>query len=361
MEEHPLEFVLRILFSGLIVFVPSEDRQEVTVLLLNVNHAHHVSDGTTIDQHKPILVVAGGSCTGDCTTDDTAIAEWLYPDKTTAAALASLAVAATGGGAWDLTGSELSLRKGNVNDPDLPAFEFHDDVRGSVNGIPNIIPTSAAQREDINWLADLKQLCPTCSVDPDVLAAQPPAGIVAARFTLRTGKLFTYSVARIGSNVTPVHFKRLDGTGSASPYSQAVASWIGAEIAVSGESIELVETKFNGGPGRAMEITPADGKVEIALINLPPLMPPTGSTPATPEVGKHFEMFYEVAQTPPVPGARLVPLAGAAPGAPSYPEVEWESIHPEEEVSELLNQLRLGIGRTAYEQILCPPSQNPRP
>ncbi|HEV7768134.1 MAG TPA: hypothetical protein VGQ76_24240 [Thermoanaerobaculia bacterium] len=357
-----MEFVLRILFSGLIVFIPSEDRQEVTVLLLNVNHAHHVSDNTTIEQHKPILVTRGGGCVGDCPTDDTAIAEWLYPDKTTAAALASLAVAATGGAAWDLTGSELSLCKGNVNDPDLPAFVFYDDARGSVNGVPTIIPASSTEREDINWLADLKKLCPTCSIDPDVLAAQPPAGVVAARFTLRTGKLFTYSIARIGSDVTPVHFKRLDGTGSASSYSQAVASWVGADITVSGESIELVETKFNGDPGRSMKISPDDGKVEIALINLPPLMPPTTEMPATPEVGKHFEMFYEVAQTPPAPAARLVPLAGAAPGAPSYPEVDWHSIHPDEELwSDLLNQLRLNIGRTAYEQILCPPSQNPRP
>ena len=47
---------------------------------------------------------------------------------------------------------------------------------------------------------------------------------------LRSGKVFTYSVARIGGNVTPVHFQRLDGTGNASAYSQAIASWVGAEI-----------------------------------------------------------------------------------------------------------------------------------
>jgi hypothetical protein len=67
-------------------------------------------------------------------------------------------------------------------------------------------------------------------------------------------------------------------------------------------------------------------------------------------------MYYEVAQTPPAQSARLVPQAGAAPGAPAYAEVAWQAIHPQTALwSDLLNGIRLNIGRTAYEEVFCPP------
>jgi hypothetical protein len=363
-EEHPLEFILRILFSGLIVFVPSEDKQEVTVLMLNVGHAHHMSDGSTLDLHKPLLIARAGTCVGDCPTNDADIAQFVYSDQSLAVALDSLETAVDGGAAWLLAGSELSIRKGDNGDPALPSLELCDDVRGSVNGAPRIIPTTATQREDFSWVADLKQICQNgCNLDSALVEAAVPPGVVAARLKLRTGKVYTYSIARIGNNITPVNFKRLDDTGSVSPYTQAVATWVGADVTVSGSSVEIVEEKFNGDPGRSMKLSPGeDGNVEIALLNLPPFTPPTAPYSANPGVGKHFEMFYEVMQTPPAAEARFVPRAGAAEGAQSYPEVEWHSTHPQETLwSPLLNQLRLDVGRTASEQLLCPPSAYPRP
>lgn len=358
-----MDFILRILFSGLIVFVPSEDRQEVTVFLLNVDHAHHLSDETTLDQHKPLLLARAGNCTGDCTTDDADIAQFLFADQSAPAALDSLEAAVTGGGAWELAGSELSLNKGSSSAPELPDLVLRDNVRGSVNGILQSIPTTATERQDFSWIADLKQVCPSgCSVDPDFFDAQPPAGVVA-RFRLRTGSVFTYTVARIGSNVTPVHFKRLDGTGNESDYSQAIATWVGADIAISGDSVEIVEAKFADNTERTMNLSPDEnGRVEIAILNLPPFMPPATQFTGTPDVGKHFEMYYELSEAPPTPAARLVPRAGAATGAPAYPEVTWQSIHPQAELySDLLNQIRLDIGRSVYDQTLCPPAQDPRP
>src|SRR5205807_3143121 len=115
-----------------------------------------------------------------------------------------------------------------------------------------IIPVTSAEREDFNWVADMKQIAPSGYVFNADLLASPPPGVVAARLRLRSGKVFTYSVARIGSNVTPVHFERLDGTGTTSPYSQAIASWVGAEIEISGENVEIVEERFDGGSGRSM-------------------------------------------------------------------------------------------------------------
>jgi hypothetical protein len=352
-------FLLRILFTGLMVFIPSEDGTEVTVLLLNADHAYHTSDGSELHKHNPVLIARSGGCTGTCPKDDAAIAKYLFADKTQAAAIDALEAAVAGGGAWQLTGSDLSLLKGSTNDPALPALTLQTGVRGTSNGVPLMVPTTSAEREDYTWLASIRQLCPTCTVNPAVLGSQPPTGLVAARFRLRSGKVFTYSVARIGANVTPVKFTRLDGTGSPSSYSQAIASWIGADIQVEGDSIEIVDAKFAGGPGRSMTLTPdSTGKVEIAMLNLPPFVPPATQDNEAPEVGKHFEMYYDVSSTAPSQAARLVPRAGAVASA-SYPQVDWHLVHPTTTLySELLNKLRLDIGRSAYDRVLCPPAGN---
>jgi hypothetical protein len=351
-----MTFLLRILFTGLIAFVPSADGKEVTVLLLNVPHEQHLSDGTELAHHKPLLIARAGSCSGDCPKRDADIAAYLYNDKSLAVAQDSLEEAVGGGGAWALNGSDLSLSKGSSSAPDLPALSITRNVRPVVNGIPAIIPTTAAEREDFSWVADLKQVCPTaCTFDSSMLGTTP-AGIVAARLHLRSGKVFTYSVIRSGSDVTPVYFQRLDGQGNASPYTQAVAAWVGADIEVSGDDITIDESSFGGSAGRSMTLTPdSSGKMEVAVLNLPPFVPPASTSTAPPEVGKHFEMFYELDQTPPAAETRLVPFTGAA-GSASFPTVDWSSIHPSSSVySDLLNKLRLDVNRSAFERILCPP------
>ncbi|MFP5246840.1 MAG: hypothetical protein ACLGH0_09105 [Thermoanaerobaculia bacterium] len=354
-----MEFILRIFFTGLIAFIPSEDKTEVTVLLLNVGHAHHLSDGTAPGAHTAIILARSGGCTGDC-DPDAAVAPYIYRDKPATVAVTTLNTALAEGGAWILNGSDLTIRKGSASDPDLPGLIIVDDARGTVNGQPVVIPSTAAEREDFSWVANLKQLCSGCTLDSSLLGSNPPAGLVAARFKIRNGKLFTYAVARMGSNVTPANFQRLDGTGSVSSYSQAIASWVGAEIAVSGDSIEIVEEKFDEGPGRSMILTPDENdRVEIAVLNLPAFVPPASSANDAPQVGKHFERFYDLVETPPAPETRLVPRKGSTTG---LSEVSWSTIHPQQAVySELLNQLRLDIGRSAYDRILCPPAQNPLP
>jgi hypothetical protein len=351
-----VDFILRILFSGLIAFVPSEDGKELTVLLVNVDHGYHVSDGTELVHHQPLLLARGGNCSGDCPTRDAAVAEFLFADKSSEAALDSLEQAVSGGAAWQLAGSDLSVRKGCSRDPELPPLVLRDNVRNTIDGVPQAIPTSAREREDYSWLASLTKVCPSgCTLNPAVLSAQPPAGLIAARLRLRSGKVFTYSVARLGSNITPVNFRRLDGAGAAAPYTQAIASWVGADIRVSGETVEIVEEKFAGGPGRAMSLAPVDGKVEIAVLNLPPFVPPASSNNDAPEVGKHFEVYYELAQTPPDRASRLVPRVGAAPGTPAYPAVDWQLVHPREVLwSDLLNKVRLDSGRSIYDRVICP-------
>src|SRR5689334_17842589 len=196
-------FILRILFSGLIVFVPSQDGKQLTVLLLNVPHNHQLSDGSILEDHKPFFLARAGSCSGDCPTRDADVARYFFADKSTSEAADALEAAVSGGGAWALDGSELALGKGDAGDPDLPLLSIKRNVR---NGI---IPTTSAEREDYSWVADLTQICSDgCPFSSTIHDATPPSNLVAARFVLKTGNVFTYSIARIGPNVTPVRFKR---------------------------------------------------------------------------------------------------------------------------------------------------------
>lgn len=349
-----MDFILRILFSGLITFVPSDDGKELTVLLLNVDHSYHTSDGTSLPHHKPLVLARAGNCSGTCPTRDADIARFLFSDQSSAVAADSLEAALAGGGAWALNGSDISVRNGSAA---LPPLTLQQGARKT------FIPTTSAEREDYSWLADVKQICgtPCTDLDPAVLASRPPSGVVAARFRLRSGKVFTYSMARTGNNIQPVHFKRLDGQGGASPYSQAVAAWMGADIAISGEDVEIVEARYDGSAGRTMKLAPdASGRVEVAVLNVPPFVPTAGPFTGTLGPGTHFEMFYELAQTPPARARRLVPYPGAADANASYPAVTWQSVHPQREVySELLSGLRLDVGRTISQPLLCPPSQFP--
>lgn len=356
-------FILHILFSGLMFFVPAQNGTEMDVILVNAGDCakhFHASDGSALPPHVPLVFTRAGSCTGDCPTNDAAIAQFMFPNLSSAAAVDAESAAVTGGGAWQLVGSDLTLRKGSTSATDLSALEINTSARGSVNGVPLAIPTSSSEREDFTWVANFKQVCPDCTINSDLLSSTPPENLVAARFRLKTGTLFTYSVARIGANVTPVHFKRLDGQGSESSYSQAIASWVGADVDVSGDSIDLVETAFNGDPGRTMHLTPnSDGVIEMAVINLPSRTPPLTTSNPAPSAGKHFELYYELATNAPSQETRLVPFAGAASGLGSIPDVDWQSVHPQSVLwSDLLNALQLSVGRGPDDRTLCPPSTN---
>lgn len=351
-----MSFVLKILFSGLMIFTPSQDGHEMTVVLLAADHTHHLSDGSALQRHKPILIARAGTCSGDCPTRDSAVAQAFFGDQSLATAQDSLEAAAGGGGAWLLSGSDLSLQKPSNSDPDLPALSIASNARAQ----SSIVPSTSSEREDISWIADLQQICgSTCTLDSSILSSAPPSTVVA-RFHLRSGRVFTQAIARIGANVTPVHFSRLDGTGNASSYSQAVATWVGATIEFSGSGISIVESKFNGDSGRTMTLTPdANNTMELAVLNLPPFVPPASSNNDAPQVGKHFEAYYDLFASPPAKETRLVPRAGALSGA-TFPSVAWSTVHPSSAVySPLLNSLRLDIGRAAYDRVLCPPGYKP--
>ncbi len=340
--------LVKILFTGLMAFVPNENGSQVTVLLLNSGH-YHTSDGAGMQAHKPLIVARAGNCTGDCTDNDPEIAEFLYADQTSTAALTSLANAVDNGSAWIIDGSDIAIEKESSNAANLPAFSMRAG-RGTTN-----YPATSTERGDASWIASLSQICGSgCTLDPDVFDNVPPP-IVAARFTLNTGELYTHSIARLGANVTPVNFKRLDGTGSPSAYVQAVSAWVGADIEVNGTGIKFVETKHDASPGRSMTLTADNsGVIEVAVLNLPPFIPPASSSNEAPQVGKHYEVYYDLLQSPPSRASRLVPFVGSASST------TWSSVHPSGDIySELLSRLRMDVDRTLYDRAICAPTTWP--
>src|SRR5690349_22448071 len=175
-------------------FIPNENGTQVTVLLLNADH-YHTSDGAAMQAHKPYLYARAGNCSGACVNDDLTIATSTFRDQSSAVALDSLTYALDNGSAWLIKGSDITVQKssGGAN---LPSLNIRNNLRGTVNSEPAIIPTTSSERQDYTWIPALQQLCSGgCPIDSALFDAIPPE-IVAARFTFDSGDLYTYSVDR---------------------------------------------------------------------------------------------------------------------------------------------------------------------
>ncbi|MGZ8779175.1 MAG: hypothetical protein ACXW31_04570 [Thermoanaerobaculia bacterium] len=353
-----MEFVLRIFFSGLIAFVPGSDGKELTIAMIDTPHAYEMADGTTLAHHKPLLLARAASCEGDCVTDDHAsIAQYLYARKTPEEALTSMNHALLSGGAWQLSGSELSLV--GPEDP----LEIRTGTRGyNDNGTLHRIPLTTEEREDFSWVADISDLAPGSEGYKTALtASDDPGDLVAARLKLRSGKVITYAVIKIDGKASPVHFRKPSGEGPDAPYGQSLASWVEATIQVPGDSLEIVDQSFSD-PNlrRTMRLRPQEGFVEIALLNLPPYETPDTEAPAPlPMPGHHFQIYYDLVKTPPAKSERLIPHLPLEPLA-SDPQTDWAALHPRLTIwSHLLEDLGLSPrGKGPYEVALCPVTQD---
>ena len=351
-----MDFVLRIFFSGLVSFIPSSDGKELTVILINTPHAYELADGTPLSHHKPLLLARAANCSGTCRTDDhESIAQFLYARKTKTEALDALNCAILTGGAWQLSGAELSLRG-----PEEPLQIRKDVRRRDENGVLSRVPLTAEEREDFSWVADFSDLAPgTGGFDPDLTASENPGDLVAARLKLRSGKVITYSVIRVDGKAKPVHFRKPSGAVPDAPYAQALANWVEATINISGDSVEIIDQSFTDPENsRAMKLYPQNDVVEVALLNLPPYVTPDADAPAaTPQPGQHFQIYYDLAKTPPAHPERLVPYQPST--SPADPQTDWAALHSTNRWSNLLEKLALSPrGKGPYEIQFCPITQN---
>lgn len=352
-------FTLKIFFSGLIALLPSSDGKELTVLLVNGAHEYRLADDSVMAHHRPLLLARAGSCEQTCTTpqDQAAIAQYIYAKKTPAQAAAALNGALAGGGAWQLSGSDLTL-------PGLPDnLVIQRNARGRLeDGSLQSVPTTPAEREDFSWVASLGAIAPGITGFKAGVTAEepPPVCQVAARLKLRSGRVFTYSLIKVDGKAKPIHFRKPSGEGPDAPYSQALANWVEAEIHVPGDFIEIVDQNFDDREHfRTMKLYPQEGKVEVALLNMPDFeAPDPGAEAPTPAPGQHFQIYYDLVKTPPARAARPVPHLALSPSA-SDPQTEWGALHPRLALwSDLLEQLNLSPrGKGPYDLSLCPVMQ----
>lgn len=338
-----MSFILRIFFSGLIVFVPSENKKEVTVLLLDMPHSHHAAGAAAIPEHKPVLLARAAACDRDCPRVDVAVSRFLYPDApSSSAAVDSLGNALRRGAVWQLDGSNLRFG--------IPSTGVTLMQSPSADG--KAIPESVAERGDFDWVANLKHIDPTVGkIDPAVFGENPPPGLIVARLTLTSGELSTHSVIQVNGKVMPIEFRPMSGNGK-SQYMRAAAGWVQAEVTVPGSSLKIVEETFAGKEKRVMVLTPEDGSIDVAVLNISRPVRPTGT--ATPRPGMHFRRFWDLAKEPPAAAARPIPQVPRARVA----KLDWEPLHrdPAERSSPLLKAI-FRDGRSPYDQVLCPVGQ----
>ncbi|MDQ3279789.1 MAG: hypothetical protein M3Q69_00080 [Acidobacteriota bacterium] len=338
------DLILRIFFSGLIAFIPSQDGKEMTVLLLNEPHAHHMT--AAVPEHKAMMLVRAKSCEGACSQSDNEISTFLYPDAASPAAAAeSLSKAVQKGAIWQLAGSELAL--------DIPKSGLKLKRVSSADG--KSVPDTVAERRDFRWVANLKDIDPSIGpLNPALFTADPPADLVVARLTLKSGEVSTHSMIRIGDDVAPLDFRSVAGSGPR--YVRAAASWVQAEIRVPGNTLHVEEQSFGGEKKRALDLTPINGVIEMAVLNVTrPILP---DRTAPPQPGLHFERYWDLAQRPPAAERRPVPQ----PPNESDARRNWRTLHADDKRSSaLLNGIFFRDGRTTYDQILCPMSRYPQP
>jgi len=355
------EFVLRIFFSGLIAILPDANGTEVTVLAVNTPHEYSLADGATLPHHTPFIITRAANCLGDCGTEDRpSIATFLYRNQPPQQAAAALNGALQGGGAWHLSGSDLTLIG-----PTGP-LSIRNDVRGQTEtGTLQLVPTTPAEREDITWVASLPELAPGTEGFKAAVtgSAAPPEELVAARLKLSGGNMYTYALAKIDGKARPTHFRKPSGEGPAASYAQALATWVAVDIRVAGSFVELVEKSFaDGTQRRSMKLYPQEGLVEMAILNLPPYETPAPNAEAPlPLPGQHFQVYYDLVKTVPEPSERLVPFT-TTPTA-SEPQVDWATLHPRQAMwSDLLEQINLSPrGKAPYDLSLCPIVRNDQP
>ncbi len=352
-----MEFILRIFFSGLISFVPSADGKELTVLMIKTPHTYKMADGSDLAHHRPLLLARSSTCEDTCREDNySSIAQYLYSNKTPRDAFNALNGALLGGAAWELADAEL-----HVVGPEDP-LAIRMGARGrDANGALHRVPTTPEEREDFTWVADMTELAPsTQGFKSSLTGTSDPGDLVAARLKLTSGEVLTYSIVKVDQMARPIYFRQPSGAGPDAPYSQAVATWVEAKIRVPGSSLEIVDKNIHDGTyRRKMSLTPVNGVVEIALLNLPPLTPPDPeAATAAPLPGQHFQIYYDLTQTPPAQSARLVPHLPLQ-AVPSDPEQEWGTLHVRTSnlwYSNLLEMLGLNPRgkKGPYEIALCP-------
>lgn len=344
-------FVLKIYLLGLMAFVPSPDGREMTILVVDAGRGFTTSDNSVFPPHYPVLLARAGSCAPDCRCEVKEIGPHLYVKKDPEAEVnpgvaevnpgvllptspdpaGALRQLVRGGGAWALTGSEISISHPGETSLSGRAETDRSQPGGLVlaagRRTPDrneraTMPATPEDKEDFSWVVPMAKVAPSsATVDPDCLVAKPTRCPIAGRLTLTEGTFKTHKLAEYykpgAGGIAEFAFAP---AGAALPTGgpvQAIADWTAIEIQVPSCEISFTVRPFDGKPGTLQRITlspgtcDGTGEVEVALLNLPDLSSlgtvAAHDHPGATGDGSHFEVFYELSSNRPVASQRPIP------------------------------------------------------
>lgn len=354
-----MSFILRIYFLGLIAFVPNEEGDRMTALVVNVRDAYYATDGTRFPPHFPALLAPAGRCQGECIEDLQNVANHLFDRGTISSSpesLRQLKGFLGGGGAWAINGEEITIDLPTDPRETRSGLKMVLDQRPSVRlsgALPPSLPKTPSEGEDFSWVAEIGQILPEAAqVDPDCLGNNEK-DLIAGRMRLTTGTAKTYRLVQFKDLLPQFSFQPLVSSSKPAAYSQGLAEIVAVDIPVSGCEVTLTARKIGSCETRSMKLSPSDcnsGQVlEIALVNLPDdLFRPRGEQAHAhgepSNVGTHFELFYELSDRRPSWRQRVVPTANAEGVSP-------RSVDPADD--DFVK--KLGVPRTGgYSGPICP-------
>ncbi|MEW6733928.1 MAG: hypothetical protein AB1489_21555 [Acidobacteriota bacterium] len=303
-----MPFTLRLLFSGLCVYVPNTEKPCLRVLLIDARAPGVASNGKNHVSHVPavrfaIKDLAQAKGLGKKQAD-----YYLHPDSKLDQPQ----------GMWILNGDELEiLINGNtIPEPTLGTTAISSDALSLLPDMRKIYP-------DTNGL-EVKEECFDGDLDKDGI------GIVA-RIRLKAGEIGIYNghsyaprdkfgkpvafisqseYKFISTDLRPIEYNT---------HQQRLASCCYYEINVEAENVEL----FSKNSRTSLMFTPNNGSlVEVMLENVPPVGLEM-ARPSDENVDIDFELIYSIAKT--LPTHRLVPVKVKQDEAPR-PELCWSAI-----------------------------------
>lgn len=175
------------------------------------------------------------------------------------------------------------------------------------------LPFDSDTAGDFGYLANLTTVSPGLTIDPAVLAPDPPASLVARMefpFSSVTACRLAWRRDEGSNNVYPLSFRKLGDLESSGDMNQAVAQMVISRLEIPYPGTTPPEVKLGIGDFNAtpqwLTLRPAGSKVEIELMNSPE-KELDYDDPCDDGVARHFAFFYQIMQNAPVWAERPVP------------------------------------------------------
>ncbi len=286
--------IVRVIFWGLIGFVPNEQVEKgMTALLIKASTVHegqcHIPD------HAPRVWLLEGECYGNCLREPAA-------ERVRAAGVGLPGPLEQMGARyklrWWLDGEHLEI------DGALPGFALERKTRVQVQGKPAEFPSDVIQTSDFSWIPEMDVLTSGKGAINEDCLAEAKTCPISARFKITGGRASTchllhdtIDLAGDRDRIATFNFKLPDGT-LVPNYTQAAADAIVVELIVEGDEVEIKSFDFGRETQKAAAaLRPTHGSSTVTLLvghweN--PNNPQPSSNCYSAMLKRHSEAFFEL-------------------------------------------------------------------